>query len=372
MGPTCRRVELLTYFPSGIGSIRGPTLRCLAASPPRRQPGGRAGGCVLPLPRQAKERIRAMRYPPGAYRSRDRMPFPAESDPLISSLRPRQSELREVLRVRAGVAASVEDDALTVEEPLEIRVAGEAVSVTMRTPGHDTRLAVGFLFAEGVLDSIDDVGSAVHCGRPGEEGFGNVLDVLPAPGARLQLDALEAGRRGTLTTAACGVCGRRTVEDLLDRCHPVRASPPLDWDVIAAAPGRLGESQRTFAKTGGLHAAMALGPEGEVLTAFEDIGRHNAVDKVVGELLWRRLIGREMLERPFPAGPRPALLVISGRASFEMVQKAARAGIPVLASVSAASTLAVELADRLGITLCSFVREGRGNVHTHRERLGLR
>ena len=109
-----------------------------------------------------------------------------------------------------------------------------------------------------------------------------------------------------------------------------------------------------------------------MLAAFEDIGRHNAVDKVVGELLWRRLIGSERLERPPATGPRPALLVISGRASFEMVQKTARAGIPVLASVSAASTLAVDLAERLGITLCSFVREGRGNVHTHRERLILR
>lgn len=300
------------------------------------------------------------------------MPPPAEPDPLIPSLRPRQSELREVLRVREGMVAAVEDDALTVEEPLEVRVAGDAVSVTMRTPGHDARLAVGFLFAEGVLDSIDDVGSARHCGRPGEDGFGNVLDVLPAPGARFQLDALEAGRRGTLTTASCGVCGRRTVEDLLDRCRPVPGSPPLDWEVIAAAPRQLEERQRTFARTGGLHAAMALGPGGEVLCAFEDVGRHNAVDKVVGELLWRRQIGRPVLDRPSLAGPRPALLVISGRASFEMVQKAARAGIGVLASVSAASTLAVELAERLGITLCSFVREGRGNVHTHRQRLELR
>jgi FdhD protein len=281
----------------------------------------------------------------------------------------RQLTPRPLLRIRVEGVGPPEEDVLAVEEPLEIRVAGEPVAITMRTPGDDARLAVGFLFSEGILRSIDDVGTVAHCGRPGEEGFGNVLDVTPAPGVVLDVERVETSRRGTLTTAACGVCGRRTVEDLLSRCGRVPPGPAVAASLVARAPELLRQEQRTFTATGGVHAAAALGPDGEVLAAFEDVGRHNAVDKVVGELVHTRRAGARMLERPAAAGPRPAVLVVSGRASFELVQKAAMCGIPVLASVSAASSLAVDLAERTGVALATFVRGGRFNLYTHPERI---
>ncbi|MCI0670056.1 MAG: formate dehydrogenase accessory sulfurtransferase FdhD [Myxococcaceae bacterium] len=277
----------------------------------------------------------------------------------------RQLTSRPVLRVTAGECGPHGEDSVAVEEPLEIRVAGEPVAITMRTPGDDARLAVGFLFSEGIVRSIDDVGTVAPCGRPGDEGYGNVVDVTPAPGVVLDVERVETSRRGTLTTAACGVCGRRAVDDLLARCGRVTEATRVPASLVAEAPVILRRTQALFSRTGGVHGAAALGAGGEVLAAFEDVGRHNAVDKVVGELLHTRRIGTHTLERPSPGGPRPAVLVVSGRASFEMVQKAAMAGIPVVASVSAASSLAVDLAERTGIALATFVRDGRFNLHTH-------
>ena len=251
-----------------------------------------------------------------------------------------------------------------MEEPLEIRISGDPVAVTMRTPGDDGELALGFLYAEGIIGSARDVGTIAHCGRPGEDGYGNVLEVAPAPGIALAFERVAASRRGTLTTSACGVCGRRTVDDLMACCGRLADGPELPAVVIAEAVAGLREAQRVFARTGGTHAAAAYAADGRRLVEREDVGRHNAVDKVVGALLREARLG--------PGSPpegRPALLAISGRASFEMVQKATRAGIPFVASVSAPTTLAVDLALAVNVTLAGFVRGEGLNVYAHPERI---
>jgi FdhD protein len=269
---------------------------------------------------------------------------------------------REVQKLSGGVLRPAAEDDIVAEEPLEIRAQGDTLAVTMRTPGADRELAVGFLFAEGVIGSRDDVGSVAHCGRPGEEGFGNVIDVTAAPGFMLDVDKLSATRRGTLTTSACGVCGRRSVDDVIDRCAPQKVVTAM----IAAATmfeaiESLRSRQPNFARTGGVHAAALHDASGVVLATYEDIGRHNAVDKTVGKLI---------LDGSLPL-QAPALLVVSGRASFEVVQKASAAGVAVIASVSAASSLAVDLARASGITLCGFARAGSMTVYSHAERIAL-
>lgn len=271
-----------------------------------------------------------------------------------------------------GEAAAPEEDSVAVEEPLEIRVSSDTVAITMRTPGQDRELAVGFLFSEGILRSVEDLGGVAYCGRPGEEGWGNIIEVTPAPGLVLEVERLSASRRGTLTTAACGVCGRRSVDDLMAVCTVVPPGPVLAPEVVGRATERLRDLQSNFARTGGVHAAAVLDASGALLASAEDVGRHNAVDKVVGTLV---LGGTVRSSRASPSLPAlssehlPAVLVVSGRASFEIIQKAAVARIPVVASVSAASSLAIDLAERSGVTLATFVRGGRFNVYTHPERL---
>ncbi len=255
-----------------------------------------------------------------------------------------------------GTRDGREIDLVAVEEPLEIRLAGDPLAVTMRTPGEDRFLALGFLFAEGVIGSLDDVGSIAHCGRPGDDTFGNVIDVTPGPGVVLDASRLEGTRRGTLTTAACGVCGRRSIDDLLERIGLVERDVKVERAMLASAPEQLAEAQARFAHTGGVHAAAALTAAGEVLASAEDVGRHNAVDKVVGRLLYE-------------PDQTPDVLVVSGRVSFEIVQKAAAASIPIIAAVSAPTSLAVDLAEQAGITLAAFVRDGRLNLYSHPERL---
>ncbi len=249
------------------------------------------------------------------------------------------------------------EDFIAVEEPLEIRVASESVSITMRTPGEDAKLAIGFLYAEGIVRSLADIGTVSHCGHAGEVGYGNVIEVTPASGAKLPLERADAARRGTLLTAACGVCGRRQIDDLLKRVPTLALDVQLSNQVLAEGPLRLGALQQNFSRTGGVHAAAALALDGTLLAGHEDVGRHNAVDKVVGDLLLSNRIGSA------------ALLMVSGRSSFEIVQKAAMARVPVVASVSAASSLAIDLAHKAGITLVAFVRGAGFNVYTHRERL---
>jgi FdhD protein len=275
---------------------------------------------------------------------------------------------RTIIRLAAGdrLPGSSHQDVIVAEEPLEIRVAGEPLAITMRTPGHDAHLALGFLFAEGVIGAMGQVGGLVHCGRPGDEAYGNAIDVTPAPGVVLDPGAIAGARRGTLTTAACGVCGRRSIEDLLARCVPVPTRPPLDVGVLRTSTVRLAEQQPNFMSTGGIHAAALLGREGDVRAAAEDAGRHNAVDKVVGALLEQGVFGSGSTTIP---ADFPALLVVSGRVSFEIVQKAAVAGVGAVAGVSAPTSLAVDLAQAAGITLAGFVRGGSLNLYAHAERV---
>ena len=266
---------------------------------------------------------------------------------------------REVRKVAAGVQEPAALDDVVLEEPLEIRAAGETLAVTMRTPGHDRELAVGFLFAEGVIGTRDDIGRVAHCGRPDKEGYGNTIDVAPGPGVSLDIDRVSATRRGTITTSACGVCGRRSVDDVLERVPKIPPGPQVEMAALWHAMQSLRTIQPNFAKTGGIHAAAIFDVGLNMLAAFEDIGRHNALDKCVGALV---LAGKV-------PGSDAAVLLVSGRASFEVVQKAAMARVPVVASVSAASSLAIDLANATGMTLCGFVRGSGMTVYAHPERL---
>jgi formate dehydrogenase accessory protein FdhD len=259
---------------------------------------------------------------------------------------------RRVLRVSVpdGSGPDPRADLLAVEEPLEIRVGGEPLSVTMRTPGDDIDLAAGFLASEGVISSPTDLSQIKMCD-------GNVADVTLAPGISGPGDRL---RRQFVATSACGVCGRESIDAIRVRARydvsadPVRISPAT----LAGLPDRLRAAQRLFASTGGLHAAGLFTAEGRLLALREDVGRHNAVDKVVG---WALRGGRLPL-----AG---CVLLVSGRASFELTQKALVAGLPVLAAVSAPSSLAAELAAESGMTLVGFLRGSSMNVYAGAGRL---
>ena len=259
---------------------------------------------------------------------------------------------RRVLRVRvpSGPGEGARADLLAVEEPLEIRVDGEPLAVTMRTPGEDIDLAAGFLASEGVIASPSDVTSIKMCDD-------NVADVTLGPGVTLPGARL---RRNFVTSSACGVCGKDSIDAIRVRASydvsadPVQVSP----DMLAGLPDQLRDAQRVFASTGGLHAAGIFTADGTLLTLREDVGRHNAVDKIVG---WA------LREQRLPLAG--SVLLVSGRASFELVQKALIAGIPVLAAVSAPSSLAAELAEDSGMTLIGFLRGGSMNVYTGAWRL---
>ena len=264
------------------------------------------------------------------------------------------SVIHRVVRYDGSIGKSV-DDVLVVEEPLEIRVAGETVAVTMRTPGDDRALALGFLYGEGIIREIGDVGRAEHCGRPGTPEYGNVIDVLPRPGQILDPERIRAGRRGTLTSSACGVCGREQIEDMMQRCQPIDDARAVRAAMIFSAQEQMRHAQYVFAQTGGVHAAAAFSETGDMYCCFEDIGRHNAVDKVVGRMLETHNIVE---------GEGVQILAVSSRASFEIVQKAVVARIPVVVAVSAASSLAADLAQAMGITLIGFARDKRMVIYT--------
>jgi len=249
-------------------------------------------------------------------------------------------------------------DTLATEEPLEIRVQGPEqdqvqVAVTMRTPGGDFDLAAGFLFTEGLIEP-GEVRRVAYCDNlPGEDQRYNVVSVTLGRA----FDA-ERLRRNFYANSSCGVCGKAALEDIEVRCSPVGPGPEVALEVLLSLPERLRGAQKMFERTGGLHAAGLFTPRGEATSVHEDVGRHNAVDKVIGE---RYLAG------DVPVTDR--VLQVSGRASFEIVQKAAVAGIPLVSAVSAPSSLAVEAAERFGITLVGFVRDRRCNVYTHPERI---
>lgn len=240
------------------------------------------------------------------------------------------------------------EDRVAVEAPLLIRVAGEDVAITMRTPGEDHALAIGFLFAEGVAESIDDFGTVAHCGDPADEGYGDTIEVSPGPGAVLKV---SRATRGTLTTAACGVCGRRSIDDLIARCAPFETRTTPGDEILLSAPDTLRDAQENFRRTGAVHAAALLSAKGEVIAFAEDVGRHNAVDKVVGESLQEAKLDQA------------ALLVVSGRTSFEIVQKAIVARVPAVASISGVTSLAIDLATEAKLALFGFVRDDAMNVY---------
>ncbi|SKC37702.1 formate dehydrogenase accessory sulfurtransferase FdhD [Krasilnikoviella flava] len=257
---------------------------------------------------------------------------------------------RRVRRVTIGGRTARREDLLAGEEPLEVRVNGRSLAVTMRTPGHDVELATGFLVSEGVVTDGAQVAGARYCagspGGPGTENPYNVLDVTLAAGVRPPDPALA---REFFTSSACGLCGKASIDAVFTRSAFEVAGDPVRVDaaVLASLPDRLRDAQDVFARTGGLHAAGLFDAgTGEALVVREDVGRHNAVDKVVG---WAAAAGRLPL--------RGTVLMVSGRASFELTQKAVMAGVPVLAAVSAPSSLAAELADEAGLTLVGFVRD---------------
>ena len=260
-----------------------------------------------------------------------------------------------------GVRSTARPDTLAVEEPLEIRVGGTSVTVTMRTPGDDFDLALGNLLTEGVLRRGDDVAQLMHCLDEDETGSPtyNVVDVTLAPGV---VPDLERSARSGYQTSACGVCGKTSI-DAITATSPYAVSDDpvaLSPVVLAGLPDAMRASQKVFEKTGGLHAAALFTTGGELLVVREDVGRHNAVDKVVG---WAAREGRLPLTGH--------VLVVSGRASFELVQKAVMAGVPALVAVSAPSSLAAELAEESGLTLVGFARSPRLTVYAGAHRLGL-
>lgn len=265
---------------------------------------------------------------------------------------------RRALHLNAGQAVN-RPETLAVEEPLELRVNGTPVTVTMRTPGSDFELAQGFLLTEGVIARRSDVETIRYCGGRGPDGANtyNVVDVTLAPG--VQPPGLDV-TRNFYTTSSCGVCGKASLDAvrLISRFPPGDDPVLVGADILKALPGQLRAAQKVFDSTGGLHAAALFDAAGSMLVVREDIGRHNAVDKVIGWALEQQRI-------PL----RGLVLLVSGRASFELTQKAVLAGIPVLAAVSAPSSLAVSLAEDSGLTLVAFLRQDSMNVYTRPDRI---
>jgi FdhD protein len=233
-------------------------------------------------------------------------------------------------------------DQVAIEEPLEIRIDGSPLAVTMRTPGHDEELALGFLYGEGLIDGVRQAGLS-------EDLAANTIEVQ-GPLTR------DPGARRFYTTSSCGVCGKGALEEVAVSSAPLPDGPTIERALVAELPSRL--EQPAFERTGGLHATGLFDPQGQLLFSREDVGRHNAMDKVVGHALLDGLI---------PLGER--VLCVSGRLSFELVQKAAVAGAPILVGVGAPSSLAIELAGDRGLTLCGFARRGKVNVYTRPERI---
>ncbi|MFJ4569637.1 formate dehydrogenase accessory sulfurtransferase FdhD [Streptomyces caelestis] len=269
---------------------------------------------------------------------------------------------RKVIQIRDGVVSS-RPDTLVAEEPLEIRLNGKPLAITMRTPGDDFPLAAGFLVSEGVLAHASDLQSIVYCAGATADGSNtyNVVDVHTTPGVVIPDITLE---RNVYTTSSCGLCGKASLDAVRTTTRwPISDAPPVrvEPDLLARLPDRLRAAQRVFDRTGGLHAAALFAEEGDLLDIREDVGRHNAVDKLVGRALQN---GDLPLSR--------TILLVSGRASFELAQKAVMAGIPILAAVSAPSSLAVDLAAETGLTLIGFLRGTSMNVYAGEHRLTLR
>jgi FdhD protein len=281
--------------------------------------------------------------------------------PLDSALPLRQVTSTKVIAVR-GSELELRDDLVVGEEPLQIRAAGPGqapvdVAVTMRTPGHEDELAIGFLMTEGLLGEAVVVRVEV-----GEPGFMAEPDDVAVVRLSRRFDASRVAARTTVATASCGICGKASIDEVAARCEPLPPGLPIvSRAVLVALPQRLRDAQAAFERTGGLHAAALFATDGALQVVREDVGRHNALDKVIGS----RVRAREL-----PLWDR--VLLVSGRVSFEIVQKAAMAGLPIICAVSAPSDLAIRLAERLGVTLVGFLRGDGFNVYSHDGRIDLR
>lgn len=270
-------------------------------------------------------------------------------------MKPDERTVRRAMVRHSREGVEERDDELVVEEPLEIRVGGVPLAVTMRTPGHDRELVAGFLLSEGIVGSTAELAGIGHCWDPETPERRNVVDVTRADDASLDIEAL---RRNVYASSSCGLCGTVTLESVEKRCVPIEDKVEIAASVLTELPSQLRKAQTVFGRTGGLHAAALFDAAGSLEVVREDIGRHNAVDKVIGFHLLRDRLPLE-----------GRVLLVSGRASFEILQKAAMARIPVVAAVSAASSLAVSLAEQQGQTLVAFLREGSFNVYTGRQRI---
>jgi FdhD protein len=262
-----------------------------------------------------------------------------------------------VVRITADAVAR-QLDVAAVEEPLEVRLHDRPFAVIMRTPGADRTLAAGFLLAEGVVAGAHELGAVEHCRHPAHPEVHNVVNVFLLGEARHRLDERLAGRRHVTASASCGMCGRVTIDSLETRLAPLGLHTRVSTALVRGLPDGLRQQQRIFDRTGGLHAAALYTAGGRLVSSAEDVGRHNAVDKVVGAMLF---------DDALPLAGHA--LVVSGRTSFEIVQKAWVAGIELVCAVSAPSSLAIDTAEAAGITLIGFAREQGFNVYSHPERL---
>jgi FdhD protein len=266
--------------------------------------------------------------------------------------------LRPIRRVQIKDGARTEsEDVVVREEPLEIRIGGVPLAVVMRTPGHDEDLARGFLVTERVVERAAEVASVRHCTTvEAPEAENNVMQVVLAPGVQVDLARL---RRNLYASSSCGICGKATIDNVLDVAPPIEDAVTVTADVLYGLPAALRGEQDVFSRTGGLHAAGLFAPDGTRLVVREDVGRHNAVDKTIG---WALAAGRVPLHG--------TILMVSGRVSYEIVQKALAARIPVVAAVSAPSSLAVELAQAGGLTLVAFLRDRSLGAYAGVQRIG--
>ena len=244
------------------------------------------------------------------------------------------------------------EDEVVVEEPLEVRVNGESLTVTMRTPGNDFDLAIGLLWTEGIIRGNDEIGTIAYCPDEDQPQLKNVVNVgLVDPGRKI-----ESSRR-FWSNSSCGLCGKATIDAIRQSCRPISSRMTVGYEMLCALPDRLRQAQANFERTGGIHAVALFDAEGNLLLLREDIGRHNAVDKVLGAAL---------------AGTLPldtSVLMVSGRLGFEIAQKAVIAQVPIVASISAPSSLAVELANEFGMTSIGFLRGRSMNIYSHPERV---
>ena len=261
-----------------------------------------------------------------------------------------------VMRWANGGLDNETEDWVAREEPLEIRVKGESIVVTMRTPGHDEELAIGFLLAEGVITNSSDVLEIAYCQQGEASLHKNILNVFLSPEVEINLNRLK---RNVYASSSCGLCGKASIESLQNIFEPLnKIETVISVDKILTLAQKLRAKQSTFDKTGGLHAAGIFDRNGELLVLREDIGRHNAVDKILGHLFLKNRIPLE-----------DCVLMVSGRASFEIIQKSLAGRVGIICAVSAPSSLAVDMAKESGQTLIGFLRERKFNVYSHKERI---